>query len=262
MNIMNENTLGINAQGLMEQAKAMVKVVEDALEQRRAAHEVERSLFRCAMQMGRRALGLFFQLCGNGDRGEIVELPQVGRLKRLAGVHCKAYRSVFGEYALERVVYGIREGQKIAYVPLDEQLQLPEGKCSYLLQDWNQSLAVEMPYNQVNGVLERVLGFTQSVNSLERSNAKLAASVPEYWEVRAPASEAQGKEIVVATVDCKGGGDTQDKCAGRCQASAVEGLQRYDVRRPTGGQGHAEKGTQKDGGDRFGLHNSALCSHP
>ena len=81
MNIMNENALGINAQVLIEQTKTMVKVLEEAFEQRRAAHEVERSLFDCAMQMGRRALGLFFQLCGNGDRGEIVELPQVGRLR-------------------------------------------------------------------------------------------------------------------------------------------------------------------------------------
>ena len=153
MNSMNEITSSINAQGLIEQAKAMVKLVEQAFKQKQAAHEVEHSIFRWAMQMGRRALGLFFELCGNGDRGETVTLPEAGPLKRLATVHPKDYLSVFGEYELDRVVYGSREGQKIAYVPLDEQLQLPQSKFSYLLQDWDQPLAVELPYQNASAVL-------------------------------------------------------------------------------------------------------------
>ena len=35
---------------------------------------------------------------------------------------------------------------------------LPEGKFSYLLQDWDQALAVENPYGQVDAVLARILG--------------------------------------------------------------------------------------------------------
>ncbi|MCP4822752.1 MAG: hypothetical protein GY892_01430, partial [Shimia sp.] len=87
---------------------------------------------------------------------------------------------------------------------MDEQLQLPQDKFSYLLQDWNQSLAVESTYKQVDVVLERILGFSQSLNSLERGNAKLSASVPQFWEQRAPAPVVQGEELVVATADCKG----------------------------------------------------------
>ena len=56
----------------------------------------------------------------------------------------------------------------------------------------------------VSEVLERILGFTRSVNSPERSNAKLVVPVPAYWVARPPAPEAQKEEIVVATVDCKG----------------------------------------------------------
>jgi hypothetical protein len=89
-------------------------------------------------------------------------------------------------------------------VPFDEQLQLPQDKFSYLLQDWNQSLAVEGTYKQVDVVLARILGFSQSVNSLERGNAKLSGSVPAFWEQRAPAPAAQGEELVVATADGKG----------------------------------------------------------
>ena len=47
---------------------------------------------------------------------------------------------MFGAFELVRRVYGTREGQQIDYVPLDERLQLPPSKFSYLLQDWDQSL--------------------------------------------------------------------------------------------------------------------------
>ncbi len=40
-----------------------------------------------------------------------------------------------GSFELSRRVYGTREGQKIEWVPLDQRLQLPESKFSYLLQD-------------------------------------------------------------------------------------------------------------------------------
>jgi len=37
------------------------------------------------------------------------------------------------------------------------------------LQDWDQGLAVEMPYDTVSVALARILGFTQSVHNLERN---------------------------------------------------------------------------------------------
>jgi len=132
VSIMSEISTSINTQALIDQAKTMTKVLEDAVEQRQAAHEVEQSIFRWAMQMGCPALGLFFQLYGNGDQGETVELPEVKQLNRLDCVHRKAYQSVVDEYTLDRVVYGSHEGQKIEYVPLDEQLQLPQSEFSYL----------------------------------------------------------------------------------------------------------------------------------
>ncbi len=68
---------------------------------------------------------------------------------------------MFGLFDLDRALYCTREGQRIEAVPLDERLQLPPGKNSYLLQDWDQALAVEMPYDTVSASLARILGFTQ-----------------------------------------------------------------------------------------------------
>jgi hypothetical protein len=156
------------------------------------------------MAMGHEALRLLFELCAQVDLGARVERPEGSVLRRLEEVHRREYQSIFGEFELFREMYGSREGQKIEYVPFDEQLQLPQDKFSYLLQDWNQSLAVEGTYRQVDVVLARILGFSQSVSSLERGNAKLSGSVPAFWEQRAPAPVAKGEELVVATADCKG----------------------------------------------------------
>ena len=114
------------------------------------------------------------------------------------------YLSVFGLFELQRAVYGTREGQKIEYIPLDAQWQLPGSKFSYLLQQWDQGLVVEQPYTQVSEWLGRILGFEQSVHSLERINRQLSGSVAAFWEACAPAPAAQGEEIVVCSADGKG----------------------------------------------------------
>ncbi len=73
------------------------------------------------------------------------------------------------------MAYGKGERKRIEYVALDERLQLPESKFSYLLQDWDQSLVLEMPHAMVNEMLERIFSLSQSVDSLERKieNGKL-----------------------------------------------------------------------------------------
>lgn len=74
----------------------------------------------------------------------------VGSVDRLSKLHGREYQSIFGNEELERVVYGSREGLQYEYIPLDVQLQLPKSKFSYLLQDWDQSLAVKTSYASVS----------------------------------------------------------------------------------------------------------------
>jgi hypothetical protein len=57
---------------------------------------------------------------------------------------------------------------------------LPAGKFSSLLQDWDQALVVENPYQQVNHVLSRILGIEQSVASLEQMTHTLATAVDDF----------------------------------------------------------------------------------
>ncbi len=57
------------------------------------------------------------------------EIKDDGReIRRLDALHRRDIQNVFGLFALNRAVYGTREGQKTDAVPLDERLQLPQGK--------------------------------------------------------------------------------------------------------------------------------------
>jgi hypothetical protein len=49
-----------------------------------------------------------------------------------------------------------------------------------LLQDWDQALAVEMPYAKLRATLERIVGFHQSVHTLERNQREMAMAAEEF----------------------------------------------------------------------------------
>lgn len=204
MNSMTETRTEDKRETVIEQTEQLLALVEQAYEHGQAIHELERSLFQGLLVLGHQLLGQFFALCGTGDAGAQVVLADGHKVKRLEPLQGREYLSVFGLFELERAVYGTREGQKIEYVPLDAQWQLAQSKFSYLLQEWDQGLAVEAPYAQVSEWLARILGFEQSVHSLERINRQLSGSVEAFWQTRAPAAAAQGEEIVVCSADGKG----------------------------------------------------------
>jgi hypothetical protein len=167
-------------------------------------HEVERGLWQQLLRLGHQLLQHFFALLGDGDRGPAVASPDGQEWQRLDHPHARRYVSVFGTFALDRVVYGRREGQKIEFVPLDHRLQLPDSVYSYLLQDWSQGLCVESAFGQVSQTLKRMLEVTVSVDGLERMNAALAERVADYRQDRpAPAAATEGA-VVVASADGKG----------------------------------------------------------
>ena len=167
-------------------------------------HEVERGLWRQLLRLGYQLQSQFFALVGDGDQGDTVTLAEGRIVRRLPAHHSRPYQSVFGSFDLERVVYGTRESQRIEFVPLDARLGLPLGKFSYLLQDWDQALAVEGPYLQVNQVLARILGLEQPMASLEQMTRTLATAVHDYRATQPPAPVVSGEQLLVLSADGKG----------------------------------------------------------
>jgi len=107
-------------------------------------------------------------------------------------------------FKIERYVYAQREGQKAELVPLVARLALPESKFSCLLQDFDQHLTMETPFQQVSNTIERILGLRQHVDSLERTNQKLAEHVEAFHACQtAPPADEEGA-VLVETADGKG----------------------------------------------------------
>ena len=206
----------------MELQQNSVPQILELLTQARSAgqpvHEVELGLWDLLLQVGRSCLSAFFDSHGTGDLGETVTLPDGQETHRLEGLHSRRYVSIFGAFELRRTVYGSREGQALELVPLDNRLQLPAGVFSYVLQDWDQSLAVEQAFSQVNQTIARILKLKQSVDSLEEMNRQMARDVGEFRDLLGSPPAAEEGEIVVVTSDCKGivirGQGTPTVCGG------------------------------------------------
>jgi len=97
-------------------------------------HDFETGLWDRVLRLGHTAVGQFLQQQGTGDLGTTLDLPDGRHLRRLEDLHQRDLTSVFGTFTFARTCYGTRAGQKIDFVPLDNRLQLPQDKPSYLLQ--------------------------------------------------------------------------------------------------------------------------------
>src|SRR2546426_6351002 len=158
--------------------------VQAAVQQGKPAHEVELTVWQILLKLGRESFGQYLAMQGTGDMGDTVELPDGRVYQRLETLHRRRYVSIFGEFVLERTVYGSREGQKLDFVPLDNRLQLPATVFSYVLQDWDQAFCAEEAFGQSAWMIERILGLKQSVDSLEHMNEYMAKHVQSFRENR------------------------------------------------------------------------------
>jgi hypothetical protein len=182
----------------------LLNVVDAAVEDHTPLHEVEKDLLPRVLRVGGEAVGLLLDKLGHGNVGHECPLPDGRTLKRSAELKAREYQSVFGTFTLQRYVYAQREGQKAELIPLDARLALPESKFSYLLQDFDQHLAMEQPFEQVSSTIERILGIGQHVDSLERTNHKMAEHVEDFhMHEKAPPADEEGT-ILVETADGKG----------------------------------------------------------
>ena len=202
--IMAESVAYDNIHQLTGMADNLATFVQQAVVAGTAAHEVEREVWKRVLAMGRQATGHYFQMQGDGNVGETIEMPDGRELRRLDKRHRRTYRSIFGPFALSRYVYGSREGQRIDLVPFDARLELPEGEYSYLLQDWAGTLSVEHAFARTAQTLEKMLDLSLSVDGLEGMSRTMAESVASFRDsLRKPPVKEEG-EILVVTADGKG----------------------------------------------------------
>jgi hypothetical protein len=201
---MAEPLTALKAELMEKIVPQVVNLLTVALREGRPVAEVERGLWDLLLQTGHSSLAAFFAGHGSGDLGQTLTLSDGLEVQRLPQPHSRRYVSIFGAFTLERTAYGSREGQAIAFVPVDNRLELPASDFSYVLQEWDQSLAMEQAFGKVNETIERMLKLRQSVDSLEASNRQVAADVAAFREDQPAPPAAEEGQIVVLTADCKG----------------------------------------------------------
>lgn len=180
------------------------ELVTTAIEEQTPLHQVEEKVFHRVLAMGYKTLQGMLEQLGQGNVGDQCELEDGRRLQRSQDLKTREYLSVFGPVSIDRYVYAQREGQKAEFIPLDARLALPESKFSYLLQDFDQHLATEAPFQQVSHTMQRILGIRQHVDSLERTNRKIAEHAEQFRSrQKAPPANEEGA-IFVETADGKG----------------------------------------------------------
>ena len=198
--IMTKERLFLKAQN---QLRGIIRLVEQAVEKGRRIDETERELFAELMSVGRTMLEGFVAAHGDGDVGQRTE-HRGRRLRRLQVPHARRYLSIFGELRISRFVYAVREGQKVEFAPLDQQLGLPAGEFSYVLEDWQQRLCVQESYGEAVTSLVTLLGVAPSERAAEQMTQRLAVDAEEFQLHQAPPEGTAEGEILVATADGKG----------------------------------------------------------
>jgi hypothetical protein len=165
---------------------------------------VERGLMKGLLAIGHSLLVGFVTSQGDGDVGPTVVDPAGHTWRRLPERHQRRYVSIFGEIDIARFVYGTREGQKIAAVPLDERLALPVGDFSYVLEDWVQRFVVQDSFEESSRSLETLLGLDLAVRTLEHMNQAMATWTVSFRSEQLAPPAAEEGTILVVTADGKG----------------------------------------------------------
>jgi len=197
----------------------LVAFLLSAQQQELPVHQVEQGLWDLLLDTGHKSMQAFFDAHGTGDLGPTLTLPDDTQAKRLDKLHTRPYVSIFGKFELKRTVYGSYEDQALAFIPLDNRLQLPASDFSYLLQDWDQELVVEQPFAKVNHTISRMLRLRQHTDTLQAMNRQMAQDTAAFRDALPAPPQAEEGQIIVAMADCKGvvirGQGTPTVCGGQ-----------------------------------------------
>jgi hypothetical protein len=185
----------------------LVERLQNAADQNQPIHQVEETMFRELLVVGRWLLQAFLDMAGSGDVGPTVTVAGDSpteadqELPRLEATRTRPYLSIFGEISIERTCYG---HDRVEAVPLDAQLHLPQRQYSYLLQQWLGTFVVDDAHAESIRKLGTILGVEIAVKASEDLNREQACDVEPFQnDLPVPEPTEEGP-ILVVTADCKG----------------------------------------------------------
>jgi hypothetical protein len=189
---------------LVDLADDLTGFVRRAVQQGASLDDLERGVFQRLLAMGNAAVDLFLKAQGDGNLGDSIATAANTILYRSDTVQSRALRTIFGEQSLEAFVYAQGPRQKIELRPIDARLNLPEGKASYLLQEFSQLFCVDKAFGVGARQFETVFQQQLSVAVLEDINRDMGSQADRFLDGLAAPATAQEGELLVATADGKG----------------------------------------------------------
>ena len=189
---------------LVKLAHDLGSFVEQAVRQGTSLDSVERGALGFVLQMGHAAVKLFLANQGDGDLGAQVETTAGTTLHRSETPVERPLRTIFGEHSFRSYVYSRGPHRSIELRPIDARINLPEGKASYLLQEFSQLFCVEKAFGVGARQFETVFRQKLSVDVLEDINRVMGEQADRFLDaLPAPPRKEEGS-ILVATADGKG----------------------------------------------------------
>jgi hypothetical protein len=185
-------------------ADSLSGYVRQAAQEGRSLDEVERGVFAQVLDMGKAAVELFLDGQGDGDLGDSVTTEDGTVLGRSETLMPRPLRTIFGEHCLHSYVYSQGSKQKIELRPIDARINLPEGKASYLVQEFSQMFCVEKAFRVGAQQFQRVFRQRLSVDVLEEGNRTMGEQADRFLDSLPPPPRAATGTILVTTADSKG----------------------------------------------------------
>ena len=181
--------------------------MQHAADQQQPIHQVEETIVRDLLVIGRWLLQAVLDRVGTGDVGPTLtvaggppsdpdqEPPRWDRPRK------RPYLPLFGEAPIARTCYG--QG-RVEAAPLDARLPLPQRQSSCLLQQWLGSFVVDAAHAEAIRELGTILGLELTVRASEDLNREQASDVAVFQD-RLPVPEAAEEgPLLGVTADCKG----------------------------------------------------------
>jgi len=196
---------------ILGKSDALVKLADDlsvfvreAVQDGSSLDDVERGVFARVLDMGSVAVDLFLKAQGNGDLGASVTSEDGTVLHRSDTVVERPLRTIFGAHSFEAYVYSQGSKQRIELKPIDARINLPEGKASYLLQEFSQLFCVEKAFRVGARQLEAIFRQKLSVDVLEDINRAMGEQADRFLDGLPTPPPAEEGTILVVTADGKG----------------------------------------------------------
>lgn len=170
----------------------------------RSIDEVEKGVFSELLELGRHLMEVFIAKQDGGHVGKTITVVMDGDQETAELDYYDDrdidYLSIFGPMKIPRSYY-YRKGYG-GICPLDEQLNLPERKYSYLLQRWLSAHCVKETYDEAVKELEELLGVSIPKRSMQLVMQDVSQKVDDFWDQQ-PCPEGD-VQIMVISADGKG----------------------------------------------------------